>query len=265
MIKLEDKKSLNNINLEIVKQKKNIKDYTSLNIQPIEKLVLIDQIIETVGRLIAEGLLKPGDALPGERGLSEMLKVSRTSVRQALKALDVLGVLEIRPGSRTYLNKSISKLLINPMKFMTLLHKVGVIELFETRKIIEVALARLAAENATEKDIEKMRIALEESKQNLNNPKKYLYLEMDFHEAIFVASSNRILTAFMASINNLLLETREKTVMIYLDLEDSLKQHIKIFNAIRNRNPEKAGEAMFEHLSKIEKILVKKKGFKRNK
>ena len=228
MIKLEDKKSLNNINLEIVKQKKNIKDYTSLNIQPIEKLVLIDQIIETVGRLIAEGLLKPGDALPGERDLSEMLKVSRTSVRQALKALDVLG-------------------------------------LFETRKIIEVALARLAAENATEKDIERMRAALEESKQNLNKPKIYLYLEMDFHEAIFVASSNRILTAFMASINNLLLETREKTVMIYLDLEDSLKQHIKIFNAIRNRNSKKAGEAMFEHLSKIERILVREKGFKKNK
>ncbi len=265
MIKLEDKKSLNNINLEIVKQKKNIKDYTSLNIQPIEKLVLIDQIIETVGRLIAEGLLKPGDALPGERDLSEMLKVSRTSVRQALKALDVLGVLEIKPGSRTYLNKSISKLLINPMKFMTLLHKVDVIELFETRKIIEVALAKLAAENATEKDIERMRAALEESKQNLNKPKIYLYLEMDFHEAIFVASSNRILTAFMASINNLLLETREKTVMIYLDLEDSLKQHIKIFNAIRNRNSKKAGEAMFEHLSKIERILVREKGFKKNK
>ena len=265
MIKLEDKKSLNNINLEIVKQKKNIKDYTSLNIQPIEKLVLIDQIIETVGRLIAEGLLKPGDVLPGERDLSEMLKVSRTSVRQALKALDVLGVLEIKPGSRTYLNKSISKLLINPMKFMTLLHKVDVIELFETRKIIEVALARLAAENATEKDIERMRAALEESKQNLNKPKIYLYLEMDFHEAIFVASSNRILTAFMASINNLLLETREKTVMIYLDLEDSLKQHIKIFNAIRNRNSKKAGEAMFEHLSKIERILVREKGFKKNK
>ena len=265
MIKLEDKKSLNNINLEIVKQGKNIKNYTSLNIQPIEKLVLIDQIIETVGRLIAEGLLKPGDALPGERDLSEMLKVSRTSVRQALKALDVLGVLEIKPGSRTYLNKSISKLLINPMKFMTLLHKVGVIELFETRKIIEVALARLAAKNATEKDIERMRSALEESKQNLNKPKIYLYLEMDFHEAIFAASDNRILTAFMASINNLLLETREKTVMIYLDLEDSLKQHIKIFNAIKNRNSKKSGEAMFEHLSKIERILVKENGFKKNK
>ena len=88
--------------------KSSILNQRLLNIQPVEKLVLIDQIIEVIGRLIAEGDLKPGDTLPSERDLSEMLKVSRTSVRQALKALDVLGVLEISPGSRTFLNKSIS-------------------------------------------------------------------------------------------------------------------------------------------------------------
>jgi len=228
-----------------------------LNIQPIEKLVLIDQIIETIGRLIAEGSLKPGDALPGGNDLSEMLKVSNTSVRQALKALDVLGVLEIKPGSKTYLNKSISKLLINPMKFMTLLHNVSIIELFATRKVIEVALAKLAAENASEEDLEKMRIALQESKKNINNTKNYLINEMDFHDAIFKASNNRILTAFMASINNLMIEVREITVVAYVDLEDSLAQHIEIFNAIKSRNPEKAGKAMLEHLSKIESIISK--------
>jgi len=172
-----------------------------------------------------------------------------------LKALNVLGVLEIRPGSRTYLNKSISKLLINPMKFMTLLHNVSIAELFVTRKTIEVALARLAAENATEDDIEQMRHALEESKKCIEKPKQYLVHEMDFHDAIFRASNNRILTAFMASLNNLLIEVREKTVIAYLDLEDSLQQHINIFNAIKNRNPKKAGDAMLEHLNKIESIL----------
>lgn len=232
-----------------------------LDIQPIEKLVLIDQIIEIIGRLIAEGHLGPGDALPGERDLSLMLKVSRTSVRQALKALDVLGVLEIKPGSRTYMNKSISKLLINPMKFMTLLHNVENLELFETRKIIEVALTRLAAENASEKDLESMRIALEDSKNNLTNPKKYLIAEMNFHDAIFKASGNRILFAFMQSINNLLIEVREKTVFAYMDLEDSLKQHIDIFDSIKGRDPEKAGEAMLDHLTKIEKILTDVKKF----
>lgn len=238
------------------KEKQKIEE-KFLSIKPIEKLVLIDQIIETVGRLIAEGELKPGDVLPGERSLAEMLKVSRTSVRQALKALDVLGVLEIRPGSRTYLNKSISKLLINPMKFMSLLHDVGTIELFETRKIIEVALSRLAAENATKKDNEKMQSAIEKAKGYLNKPKEFLYLEMEFHDAIFKASGNRILSAMMASINNLLLESREKTVVLFTDLKNSLKQHIKIFEAIKAKNAEMAGRAMFEHLNKVEHMLEK--------
>ena len=226
------------------------------HIQPIEKLVLIDQIIETISKLIAEGQLSPGDALPSERDLSLMLKVSRTSVRQALKALDILGVLEIKPGSRTYMNRSISKLLINPLKFMTLLHDLDNIELFETRKIIEVALTKLAVENASETDLENMRDALIDSKNNLNDPRKYINTEMDFHNAIFEGSGNRMLFAFMQSLDNLLIEAREKTVFAYLDLEDSLQQHTRIFDAIKERDPDKAGKAMLDHLIKIEKSLI---------
>jgi len=228
-----------------------------LNIKPIEKLVLIDQIIETLGKLIAEGALRPGDNLPSERTLAEMLKVSRTSVRQALKALDVLGVLEIRPGSRTYLNKSISKLLINPMKFMSLLHGVGTIELYETRKIIEVSLARLAAENAVEKDIENMKLLLCRAEESLDDPREFLYAEMEFHDAIFKASGNRILSAMMFSINNLLLESREKTVKLFTNLKDSLKQHAEIFEAIKAKDIDGAGKAMFKHLNEVEQMVGK--------
>lgn len=244
--------------------KKTIVDQKLLNIQPVEKLVLIDQIIEIIGRLIAEGALKPGDTLPSERDLSEMLKVSRTSVRQALKALDVLGVLEISPGSRTFLNKSISKLLINPLRFMTLLHDVTTLELFGTRKIIEVALARLAAVNANETDIKKMEDTLKVAKENLNNPKKYVLVEMEFHDDIFKASGNRVLSALMASINNLLLESREKSASLFTSLEDSLKQHAKIFEAIKEKDPEKAGNAMLDHLNKVEHLFLENKIFEKN-
>jgi len=231
-------------------------NFKPIQLKPIEKLVLIDLIIEELGKLIAEGFLKPGDALPGERELSEMLKVSRTSVRQALKALDVLGVLDIRPGSRTCLNKSISKLLINPMKFMSLLHDVGDIELFETRKIIEVELTRLAAKNASEEDLESIEGFLAEAEKNLDNPDKYLYFEMKFHDSIFKTSGNRILTAMMSSINNLLLKSREKTVMFFKDnLKKSLNEHKNIFFYIKEKDPEKAGKAMLEHLDKIEELI----------
>lgn len=234
-----------------------------LNIQPVEKLVLIDQIIEVIGRLIAEGALKPGDTLPSERDLSEMLKVSRTSVRQALKALDVLGVLEISPGSRTFLNKSITKLLINPLKFMTLLHDITTLELFGTRKIIEVALARLAAVNASETDIKIMKNTLKIAEDNLNDPKRYVLVEMEFHDNIFKAAGDRVLSAIMASINNLLLENREKSAHLFTNLKDSLNQHTKIFEAIKEKNPDKAGSAMLDHLTKVEHLFLNDKTFKK--
>jgi len=224
-------------------------------IKPIEKLVLIDHIIETIGKLIASGKLRPGDVVPSERTLSNLLKVSRNSIRQALKALSVLGVLDINPGSRTYINTSISNLLINPMKFMTLLHDLKIKELFQTRKIIEVGLARLAAVNATEENIAAMFDALEKARENIKSKNKYLEYEMIFHENIFKSSGNRILAALMASINNLLLESRKKTVKFFPDLSLSLKQHYEIFQSIKENNSEKAGQLMLEHLNAIEHKL----------
>lgn len=233
----------------------NLEEEKFWEIKPIEKLVLIDHIIETIGRLIASGKLKPGDVVPSERTLSSLLKVSRNSIRQALKALDVLGVVDINPGSRTYINTSISNLLINPMKFMALLHDLKIKELFQTRKIIEVGLARLAAVNATEENIAAMFDALEKARENIKSKNKYLEYEMIFHENIFKSSGNRILTALMASINNLLLESRKKTVKYFPDLSLSLKQHYEIFQSIKDNNSEKAGQLMLEHLNAIEHML----------
>ena len=223
-------------------------------VRPIEKLVLIDHIIETIGKLIASGKLKPGDVVPSERTLSNLLHVSRNSIRQALKALDVLGVLEINPGARTYLNTSISNLLVNPMKFMILLHDVKMEELFRTRKIIEVELAKLAAENADEENLKEMQEALNNANLHKNSWNKYLEFEMSFHKAISKASGNRILTALMASVNNLLLEGRKKTFKS--DQLLTLNQHNEIYNSIKQKNPEKAGELMLEHLNYAERVYL---------
>lgn len=234
---------------------KDLEEEKFLDVKPIEKLVLIDHIIETIGKLIASGKLKPGDLVPSERTLSGLLKVSRNSVRQALKALDVLGVLDINPGSRTYLNTSISNLLVNPMKFMTLLHDLKIKELFQTRKIIEVELTKLAAINANEENLAEMIEFLNSAKTHIKSKNKYLEYEMGFHESIFKASRNRVLTALMSSINNLLLESRKKSVKYFPDLSQSLAQHNEIYLSIRDKNSERAGQLMLEHLNLIEHMI----------
>jgi GntR family transcriptional repressor for pyruvate dehydrogenase complex len=227
----------------------------NMEIAPVERVLLIDQIIEIIKGQIAEGRVKPGDTIPSERILSEMFKVSRTSVRQALKALAVLGVLEIRPGATTVLSKDVSNLLINPLKFMSVLYNVEIPEIFETRKTIEVELSKKAAVHATDEEIELMRGCLKKAENNLHNQSVFLYSEKDFHECIFDASRNRILAAMIRSLNTLLISTRKETIRTFPDLKVSFDEHMKIFEAIVQHDPEAAGDAMMEHLTDIENRL----------
>jgi GntR family transcriptional repressor for pyruvate dehydrogenase complex len=142
------------------------------------------------------------------------------------------------------------------MKFMLLLYNVTAAELFETRKTIEVELTKLAAKNATKDDIEAMKNTLDKAGSHLDEPREYLSSEMAFHDAIIKAARNRVMEAMMASINNLLLESREKTVLLFTDLNESLQQHIKIFEAIKKGDAKTAQQAMFDHLNKVEKMMV---------
>ena len=93
-----------------------------------------------------------------------------------------------------------------------------------------------------------MQTKLIEAEKLLSEPKKYLYSEMSFHDEIFKASGNRILSAMMMSINNLLLDSREKTVLLFKDLETTLVHHYKIFNAISIRDVEGAKESIKFHI-----------------
>ena len=119
---------------------------------------------------------------------------------ESLKVFDAMGIIEIRSGSRAYLNDSVKKVFINPMKFLNIVHKIGIDEINQIRRLIEIPLAGLAAEKATEKDIEAIEDALKESKEHRYNIKEYLINELAFHEDIFKASGNRILEAMMTSI-----------------------------------------------------------------
>jgi GntR family transcriptional repressor for pyruvate dehydrogenase complex len=237
------------------KGRNKLNNQSAIEVEPIEKIVLIDQIIDVIKRQIAEGKIKPGDKIPGERTLSELFHVSRTSIRQALKALDVLGVLDIRHGSATTLNKDISNLLINPLKFMSILYNVEIPEFFEARKTIEVELARKAAIHATAEDIDMMRQSLDKAENNINNPDIFLYSEKHFHECIFTASRNRILTAMINSLTTLLIGSRQESIKTFADLRESFDQHNNIFKAIAKRDPDRAGQAMLAHLEDVERRL----------
>ena len=226
-----------------------------LKIEQIERIELIDEIIETIMKQVAEGKIKPGDRIPGERSLSEMFNVSRTSIRQALKSLEFLGVLEIRHGATTTLKTSSTSLFINPLRFMSILYNIDISEFFDARKTIEIALAKKAAQHASYQDIENMRRCLEIAENSFDNPEDYLYREKDFHECIFIASGNQILTAMINSMNVLLVGSRKESIKTFENLKVSFDKHYKIFEAIEKQDVEAAGEAMLDHLEDVERRL----------
>jgi len=228
-------------------------------IKPVEKFVLIDQIIEKIEKLIENGDLKPGDFLPGERILSEKLGVSRTSLRQALKALNVMGVLEIVPGKKTYIKESFSDILINPFRFIKAVHAIKIKELFEARCVLEESLVQMAAKKADRNQVEKIRGYLNDSENNLENKDDFIYSEFLFHQSIFDAADNKILKAVMNSLNELLLvlEKYEKDYLEINDRKKSLSQHKDIYESIINKDTEQARKSMHTHLKYMEERLKK--------
>jgi GntR family transcriptional regulator, transcriptional repressor for pyruvate dehydrogenase complex len=228
-------------------------------IRPIEKFLIIDQIIEKVALLIEDGYLRPGDALPGERVLSEKLGVSRTSLRQALKALNFLGVLEIAPGKKTIIGNSFTNILKNPFRFIKAVHSIKLDEIFEARRVLEEGIVKIAVDKIGSRDVEKIRFLLKESENNLDKKSEFVYSEFNLHQCIFDIADNKILTAIMNSLNDLLL-VLEKYEKDYLSQEDrviSFQQHSSICEAIIGRDVDLARNNMDIHLDTMEKRLKK--------
>src|SRR5271156_2959952 len=149
------------------------------------------RLIARIKGLIADGSISPGSKFPPEREMAKEFGVNRASVRQALKVLEIMGVLTQRVGDGTYLSETAEFLLNEPLDFLVLLDDLSHHELFETRLIVEPELTARAAERATAEDLSALRnavFAMERSKTT----RERLEADMAFHNAVFRASGNRI-------------------------------------------------------------------------
>src|SRR6202041_3689587 len=149
------------------------------------------RLIARIKGLIADGSISPGSKFPPEREMAKDFGVNRASVRQALKVLEIMGVLNQRVGDGTYLSESAETILNEPIDFLVLLDDLSHHELFETRMIVEPELAARAAEQATVEDLAGLRQALMAMERSRTNQAR-LEADIAFHECIFRASGNRI-------------------------------------------------------------------------
>jgi GntR family transcriptional repressor for pyruvate dehydrogenase complex len=217
-------------------------------VEPIDRSGITELVVQRIKELLGRGELRAGSRLPPERELADMLHISRPSLRTALKALSVMGVIHAKPGAGTYIAKSLPEVFTEPMRFMTLINNTSVEELFEARLIIEAGLAELAAERATDADIAALIEEVEGMKANTGDPEEFLKHDVRFHQAMARAANNKLMSGVMDTVAQLLFQIRRQTITQASDLDEAIEWHEKIIAAMLKHDPKRAKETLSGHL-----------------
>ncbi len=230
-----------------------------VELAPIKSTRIYEEIVRQVKQMISEGRLKSGDRLPPERDLSEKFVVSRTSVREALRALESLGLIEIRPGEGTFVREVSVEALIAPLALVMTSQREAIHELFEARRLLEPALAALAASRATPEEIQEMERILEAQAKEVAAGHTGFAQDAQFHAAIGAAAHNRAITRIAHAIMDLLTQSREESLNTPGRPTRSHEDHRRVLAAVAARDERLARQAMLDHIEAVE-VLVLGKG-----
>ena len=225
-------------------------------LKPVSRVTLGEQVAAQLSDQIAEGRWKPGEKLPSESELCFALNIGRSTLREALKALAFVGMVQMRPGEGTYVIEG-SRLLIERIMAKGLLKTDKELQdVGEARLLIEGETAALAAERADSKDFDLLDSLMEDMQQSLNGVgRDFVDLDVDFHLAIAQCAKNQMLLELLTPIRGVLKEWISKSQELPGIKENAFVQHGKILTAVRRHEPEKARHAMRTHLQTCEKMF----------
>jgi len=220
----------------------------------LRRLTLTSQVVDYVLSLIKSGTVKPGQQLPTEMQLVAQLGVSRTCVREAMKSLESLKVLSIRPRVGATVLEPVKGVLRNAERFSEALHGEQTDVLLEFRKIMETGVAALAAVNADESDLEAMRAALALYRSEIEQKHVDCCTDMSFHMAVVKASKNPIAMIVWEMISSRLTEVLAQAGELPNVPHQTLKDHQAILDAIESGDARHAREAMRKHLENADRV-----------
>ena len=217
---------------------------------------LTDRVTQQIEDLIVIGHLRPGNRLPPERELAHRFGVSRTVVREAVRALVAKGLLEVRSGSGTIVCSPTAQTLAQTM---SLFLRVGQRDLdyrkiLEVRRLLEVEIAGLAAERRTEEDLEVMKAILQEAESG-GDRDRFVRTDMAFHSALARATYNELFSVLLDSIADVMITMRQMAFDIPDAFTRALRYHRAIFEQVKRGDPEGARQAMREHLVEAEDTI----------
>jgi len=222
-------------------------------VEKAKKVTLYDDVMTQIQTLIQNGTWSPGDKLPPERELTLKLGVSRNTLRECLKALTLVGVLEARQGGGNYVSNDLSiQLLSSSLKFVSTRKMQEIIDLLEARRILEATTASLAAQNATPELIKELQENNDLLVKNVANPEVSMLYDIRFHMLIATASGNQFLAKLIAGLQDSLRSVMLNTNTLVKLRPYTVNLHQQILTAIANHDAKTAERVMKKHLLKIE-------------
>ena len=223
---------------------------------PVYKVVrtsrLYEQIVQQIEESVLNGSLKPGDQLPAERELAQRLGVSRTAVREAVKALREKGLVEAYSGRGTFVTDGTSQAARQSFDLMVKIgQQEGSPHLAELRLILEPGIAALAAARVKDEDLAAMREAVAVMERSQDDPEAYIEADLDFHLALAETVANPLILSLIDSIVGLLREQRIKIFNVEGGPQRGQVHHKRILEAMERRDAEMARTAMRAHLEQV--------------
>jgi GntR family transcriptional repressor for pyruvate dehydrogenase complex len=238
-------------------------DPTGDDLTPLTSIEPVSVVTVVTRRLLhyfTSGHIERGGRLPSERRLAESLGVGRSAVREALAALELLGVVSVRPGSGTYLKSSASELLPQTLSWGVLLDEPRTRELIDVRHALEVEAARSAATAATPAALAELEATVAAMAQHGHDFPAFVEADMRFHQLLAAGTGNVTLADLLTTLRSLLRVWVERAVADGEHTSLTLREHTAVLDAVRSRDPVAAAAAMDRHMASARGRLVESLG-----
>lgn len=236
------------------------REYTPGNVSAAPRESLSTQTLDQLIGWLKDGTFKAGGKLPSQNELVEYFGVSRTGIREALQMMAVLNLIEIKPGLGCFVKRVSPEYIIHADVLSILLEKESVMEVIETRKLVESGIAALATERALPEDYWRMEDVLIAIDRSIQKNESIAVISTEFHCAVAEASHNAVLAKLLRSFTQLMAKAGRLLEDSVEDLgkfkRHELKSHQELFHVIKQRDPEKSRKAMIDHITYSEKLIV---------
>ena len=221
---------------------------------PIKNQRIYQQVVEQIQAMVLNGTLKSGDKLPTERALAEKFQVSRASIREALRALEIIGIIECRQGDGNFISDTLGNSVFEPLSVMFKLHNGSFRDILEFRMMIEIEAASLAAQRIKQKDKLKLMELVQHLEQS-DNDESSAQIDTEIHYKIAAITGNYLITSMLSAISTLMKSFIEEARLLIFKWGENRKHllavHKNLCEAICNNQPETAASISRKHFEFI--------------